>query len=232
MVIEVYASSSTAGTSGFSGWGVVIQYPTGHQKTLSCASGKLTSNQMEMRAITEALKTLPEGSQVRVSSCSEYLVNGMTKWLAAWIANGWKTRKGRNVKNQQDWEALQEAAASHKISWSWVTGQNASPEIAIADGLVATAISHVATDNSLEGEIMEGERHAPGVVKVLAENDFRVIRTDNYNTGKAPVEYFVAQRLSQRKAELVANTLNNDQSADAEDFFRVVPYDYILSSPS
>ncbi|RPA73917.1 ribonuclease H-like protein [Ascobolus immersus RN42] len=48
-----------------------------------------------------------EGYQrVVLATGSEYLVNGVSRWVEKWQGNGWKTSGGRDVANRDLWELL------------------------------------------------------------------------------------------------------------------------------
>ena len=54
-------------------------------------------------------------------SDSEYLVKGMSEWIEAWVAKGWR-RKGGEIQNVLLWQKLLEATAGHDPVWRWVRG--------------------------------------------------------------------------------------------------------------
>ncbi|MEZ4833520.1 MAG: RNase H family protein [Caldilineaceae bacterium] len=45
---------------------------------------------------------------------SNYLRNGITKWVHGWQRNGWRTASKQPVKNQDLWKALITAVDRHK----------------------------------------------------------------------------------------------------------------------
>lgn len=49
-----------------------------------------TNNRMELRAAIEGLKRVKASSLVTVYSDSQYVVDGMTKWMDVWLAKGKK----------------------------------------------------------------------------------------------------------------------------------------------
>ena len=53
---------------------------------------------MELQALMEAYRALPEDVSVTVFSDSQLCVNTITKWALAWEKRGWK-RKGDPLKN-------------------------------------------------------------------------------------------------------------------------------------
>ncbi len=76
-----------------------------------------TGNQTILIACTKILKTLPPAQRIAFYGSSEYLINGMSKWLRGWIKNDWKTAKGEPVKNQEQWKQLDAATQTHTIIW-------------------------------------------------------------------------------------------------------------------
>ena len=49
-----------------------------------------TNNRMELRAVIEGLKRVDEDLLVTVYSDSQYVVDGITKWMPGWLAKGKK----------------------------------------------------------------------------------------------------------------------------------------------
>jgi ribonuclease HI len=72
---------------------------------------------------------------------SNYLRQGITTWLPAWKARGWRTADKQPVKNQDLWERLERALARHEISWHWVKGHAGHADNERADQLAREAIA-------------------------------------------------------------------------------------------
>ena len=70
-----------------------------------------------------------------------YLRDGITRWLPAWKARGWRTADKKPVKNVDLWQRLEQAAAPHAIEWLWVRGHDGHPENERADALARGAIT-------------------------------------------------------------------------------------------
>ncbi len=77
---------------------------------------------MELMAAISALEALKRPCTVDLHTDSEYLRNGVTKWLAGWKRNGWRTADKKPVKNIDLWERLDAALGRHEIRWHWVKG--------------------------------------------------------------------------------------------------------------
>lgn len=89
----------------------------GAERLLHGVERNATSNQLDLIAATEALRTLPEGIRVRVYTLSDYLRNGATQWLRAWKQRGWRTREGAAVKNRELWERLEAELSRRSVEW-------------------------------------------------------------------------------------------------------------------
>ena len=70
-----------------------------------------TSNRAELRAALASLSLrfwAGEGFSRIVLACdSEYVVNGISKWILKWRKNGWKTTARSPVANQDLWKKLE-----------------------------------------------------------------------------------------------------------------------------
>ena len=83
---------------GPGGWGFVWA-KDGEIEIEGHGSGEdTTNNRMELTALIEAYKALPEDAAVTVYSDSQLCVNTITKWALGWEKKGW-TRKGDPLKN-------------------------------------------------------------------------------------------------------------------------------------
>jgi len=70
---------------------------------------------------------------------SEYLKNGITKWIQGWKRNGWKTSAKKPVVNQDLWEELDELVGGHTIQWTWTKGHASHDDNNRADELATSA---------------------------------------------------------------------------------------------
>lgn len=87
--------------------------------------GFTTNNVAEMTATLSALEVLQGRPDlfITIVTDSQYVVNGMTKWLPNWKANGWRAADRKPVKNRELWERLDEMVSCFpKLEWRWVKG--------------------------------------------------------------------------------------------------------------
>jgi ribonuclease HI len=96
--------------------------PGAEPQELYGAEAQTSNNQMELRAVLEALRALDGPHQVVIYTDSQYLRRGITEWLPVWEERGWRTAAKQAVKNQDLWQALAEEIHRHHIEWRWVKG--------------------------------------------------------------------------------------------------------------
>ena len=142
--VEIATDGACKGNPGPGGWGAVIRSGTA-EKELSGGERLTTNNRMELMAAIRALEALKRPCRVTLSTDSRYVMDGLTKWLAGWQRNGWKTAARQPVKNADLWQELIAAAAPHRISWTWVKGHAGHPENERADRLASAAASAART---------------------------------------------------------------------------------------
>lgn len=137
--VIIYTDGACRGNPGPGGWGVVLRYGQ-HEKLLSGAEDHTTNNRMELTAAIEGLNLLKEGCEIALYTDSQYVQKGIRDWLAGWKKNNWKKSDKTAVKNADLWQALDEAAMRHEVSWHWVKGHNGDPDNELADRLANQAI--------------------------------------------------------------------------------------------
>ena len=102
-----------------------------------------TNNRMEMTAAIEALNALNGARSVTLHIDSKYVMDGINTWMPNWKKRDWKTAKKKPVKNQDLWQALDEAVQRHDIHWVWVKGHDGNPGNEEADDLANLGIDEL-----------------------------------------------------------------------------------------
>lgn len=138
-LVEAFTDGACSGNPGPGGWGAVLRW-RGHEKEISGGDEATTNNRMELMAAIAALEALKRPSRIAITTDSNYLKDGITKWVTGWQRNGWKTAAKKAVKNRDLWERLVAAAAPHQIEWHWVKGHAGHPENERADALARGAM--------------------------------------------------------------------------------------------
>jgi ribonuclease HI len=119
--VQLITDGACLGNPGPGGWASILRY-NGRHKEMSGSERETTNNRMELTAAIEGLRALKERCEVEVVTDSEYLKNGITKWIANWKRNGWKTSDRKPVMNQDLWEELDELVNGHQVRWTWTKG--------------------------------------------------------------------------------------------------------------
>ncbi len=134
--IDIYTDGACKGNPGPGGWGVLLK-SADSQKELFGGELGTTNNRMELTAVIEALAALKRPCRVTLHVDSQYVLKGMTEWIAGWKARGWITASKEPVKNVDLWQRLDQLvnAGDHQISWKWVRGHNGDPGNEHADRL-------------------------------------------------------------------------------------------------
>ena len=125
--IRVWCDGSCSPNPGAGGWGAIIEMD-GRRQEISGASADTTNNIMEMTAAIEALKRTPQTARLAVTTDSQYVIMGITRWLPGWKRKGWRKADGQPVLNQGLWIALDELNQSREVTWVWVRGHTGHRE--------------------------------------------------------------------------------------------------------
>jgi ribonuclease HI len=137
--VVIYTDGACSGNPGPGGWGVMLRW-NGTEKELHGGDPQTTNNRMELMAAIQALEALNRPSQVQLYTDSTYLLDGITKWIAGWQRNGWRTSARKPVKNEDLWRRLIEAMNRHEVSWRWVKGHAGDEGNERADALARLGI--------------------------------------------------------------------------------------------
>jgi ribonuclease HI len=140
--VEIYTDGACRGNPGPGGWGAVLVAGP-HRKTLHGGEPLTTNNRMELKAAIEALRALKGRQRVVLHTDSKYLMQGISAWLPGWKSRGWRTSAKKPVKNQELWEALDEAASRHEVTWEWVRGHSGDAGNDEADALANRGIDEL-----------------------------------------------------------------------------------------
>jgi len=136
--VHLITDGACKGNPGPGGWAAILRYNE-HTKEIWGAEPHTTNNRMELRAAIEGLRALKEGCEVKVVTDSEYLKNGVTKWINGWKRNGWMTSSKQPVVNQDLWKQLDQELARHQATWSWTKGHASHADNNRCDELASMA---------------------------------------------------------------------------------------------
>ena len=140
--VEIYTDGACRGNPGPGGWGALLRYG-GVERELCGGEPDTTNNRMELQAAIEGLKALKRPCQVDLTTDSEYVRNGITRWLEGWKKKGWKTAAKKPVKNADLWQQLDKARDNHQVEWIWVKGHAGHEGNERADDLANRGVDEV-----------------------------------------------------------------------------------------
>lgn len=139
-VVEIFTDGACSGNPGPGGWGVLLRWGA-IEREICGGEPDTTNNRMELMAAITALETLKRPVTVRLHTDSEYVKNGITKWIHGWKAKGWKTASNAPVKNEDLWKRLDAACRIHSVEFLWVRGHAGHPDNERADELARRGLS-------------------------------------------------------------------------------------------
>ena len=140
----ICTDGSCIGNPGQGGWAYVVTTPDGEpvaQQSGHCQ--QTTNSRMELTAVAEALEyTAEQKGAVTIRSDSKYVVDAFNKeWIPNWQRNGWRTASKQPVKNQDLWQRILQAIASHdaEVKFEWVKGHAGHQGNEMADRMANAA---------------------------------------------------------------------------------------------
>jgi ribonuclease HI len=140
--VTIHTDGGAAPNPGPGGWAAILTFGD-HEKELKGGEPDTTNNRMELTAAISALEALNRPCRVDLHTDSQYLRDGITKYINNWKRNGWRTADRKPVKNVDLWQRLDAALVSHQIRWHWVRGHSGDDMNERADALVGQAIAEI-----------------------------------------------------------------------------------------
>jgi ribonuclease HI len=123
---KIYTDGACTGNPGPGGWGTVVYFEDGTVHEMGGGDPATTNNRMEMQGAIAALEFLQDSGQaqsITLHTDSEYVKNGITKWIHGWKKKGWKTAAGKAVLNQDLWQEIDRLNSS-QVTWKYVRGHS------------------------------------------------------------------------------------------------------------
>lgn len=140
--VTIYTDGACKGNPGPGGWGALLAWGA-REKELFGGDPQTTNNRMELTAVIRALESLKRPCEIELYTDSQYVKQGIERWIHGWKRNGWLTSDRKPVKNAELWRELEEAAARHRIRWHWVKGHNDHPGNTRADALANRGVEMI-----------------------------------------------------------------------------------------
>ncbi|AWK13268.1 ribonuclease HI [Candidatus Fukatsuia symbiotica] len=145
--VEIFTDGSCLGNPGRGGYGAILRYKQ-YEKTFSGGYHLTTNNRMELMAAIIALEALTSSCEVRLSTDSQYVRQGISQWIHNWKKRGWRTTNRTAVKNVDLWQRLDSAIQHHQVTWIWVKGHAGHLENERCDEL-ARIVANTPTEDDI-----------------------------------------------------------------------------------
>lgn len=123
--VKIHADGSCR-RNGKGGWASILVHGH-HSEILLGDQEDTTNNRAELTSVIRPLEELQEPCEVEISNDSQYVVNGINRYIRNWRRNGWQTKTKQPVKNQDLWKKLDHLLNTHKVKANWVKGHNGDP---------------------------------------------------------------------------------------------------------
>jgi ribonuclease HI len=133
---EPHAGAAYVGASatpGHARWAIVL-VREGRESSFEGELREATANALILHAAAQALRRSPRQAALTISSSARYLIDGASRSLDRWRANGWRTAAGTPVQNRDLWEEIARLCQGREVRWEW----KGEPQLlAKAEGLAA-----------------------------------------------------------------------------------------------
>ena len=137
-MIKIYTDGSCIGNPGAGGWAAII-LDGKNERIISGNKINTTNNQMELFAAIKALSNFNKKKSFKIFTDSNYVKDGITKWIKNWKKNNWKTSAKKPVKNQELWKKLDKLVKFHDVKWEWIKGHSTNIYNNLADEMAKKA---------------------------------------------------------------------------------------------
>ncbi len=134
----LFTDGSCDNNPGPGGWGLVWVEDDEVVEERFGEAPDTTNNRMELQALIEAYKVLPNHANVAIYSDSQLCVNTVNEWAAGWEKRGWKRKTGP-IKNLELVRELYALAGEHPhVKLEWIRAHVGSKWNEYADALATT----------------------------------------------------------------------------------------------
>jgi ribonuclease HI len=136
--VQLITDGACLGNPGPGGWACILRFGQ-LAKEMWGSEPHTTNNRMELTAAVRGLAALKESCEVEVVTDSEYVKNGITKWIEGWKRNGWRKSDKTPVLNQDLWQELDFQNGRHNTKWTWTKGHASHADNNRCDELATAA---------------------------------------------------------------------------------------------
>jgi len=136
--VQLITDGACIGNPGPGGWACILRFGQ-LNKEMFGSEPQTTNNRMELTAAVRGLAALKEACDVEIVTDSEYVKNGITKWILGWKRNGWRKADKSPVLNKDLWQELDFQNDRHTTKWTWTKGHASHADNNRCDELATAA---------------------------------------------------------------------------------------------
>jgi ribonuclease HI len=140
----VFTDGACEGNPGPGGWSAIWVQDDRVVEERTGGAAATTNNRMELMAMIEGLRMLPEDAELTLYSDSNLCVQTVNEWAAGWEKRGWKRKTGpiANLELVQELYALKKRR--RRVTIKWIKAHDGSRWNEYADVLAAREARRVA----------------------------------------------------------------------------------------
>lgn len=113
--VTLFADGACIPNPGPGGWAFRLQINNIAAEMFGSET-ESTNLRMELMAVVSGLRHLKKSCHVVLVSDSDYICDGLTRWLSKWKQHEWKTSAGDPVKNLDLWMELDRLVTTHRVN--------------------------------------------------------------------------------------------------------------------
>lgn len=130
--VEIYVAGVCKDRSGPGGWGAVLNFQSGRDRSFNGFERQVSRNRIELLSVQRAFEALDYSSCVTVHTKSSYVYDAATMWIPAWRDNGWLATSKTQVKNADLWSLIDMLCTFHEVNWVLIPGDKDKAQMAQA----------------------------------------------------------------------------------------------------
>ena len=147
----VFTDGACTGNPGPGGWAYVWVADDEIVAEDTGSDASTTNNRMELRALIEAYRRLPEDAAVAVYSDSKLCVDTINEWAEGWEKRGWRRKSGA-IKNLDLVQELYALARTHpNVNLQWIKAHDGARWNEYVDGRASDCARRVSETGDLPG---------------------------------------------------------------------------------
>ena len=115
-MIDIWVGGVCRDKSGPGGWAALINQDE-KEKILKDGAQNTTHDRLLLLGLIRALESLTPSKTLTIRVDSEYIYEGITRWISYWQQNGWLSEENEPIKDEELWQRLAVLGGRHRVQW-------------------------------------------------------------------------------------------------------------------